>query len=255
MQTEGVKEKYYHMKNWIINILQKILGFETYIFIFSIFVILKLRWDKNEKDFLKLFDLIKEDGLVLDIGANIGVMTYHFARKLKKSKVLAFEPIPYNVRTLNRIISIFKLSNVKVYNIALSDADGKVKMIMPVINSARKQGLSHVSSTTTANNESGEQFEVFGKRLDSLEDVLNAKERITAIKIDVEGHELNVLRGAVNTIRKHKPIIYCELWPGDQRNTTIELMQSLDYTSKVLVDNNLVDYADHPNQNFFFIPK
>ena len=223
-------------------------------FIFSIFVILKLRWDKNEKDFLKLFDLIKEDGLVLDIGANIGVMTYYFARRLKMSKVFSFEPIPYNIRTLNRIISFFKLSNVEVFDIALSDADGKVKMIMPVINSARKQGLSHVSDVSSVNNEEGEEFEVFGKRLDSLEEVVNAKERITAIKIDVEGYELNVLRGAVNTIRKHRPIIYCELWAGEQRDATIELMQSLGYSSKVLVDNHLVDYADHPNQNFFFIP-
>ncbi len=113
------------MKNTIIQILQKILGFETYIFIFSILVILKLRWDKNEKDFLKLFDLIKEDGLVLDIGANIGVMTAHFARRLKESTVFAFEPIPYNVKTLSKIIRLFKLSNVKVYNIALSDVEGK----------------------------------------------------------------------------------------------------------------------------------
>lgn len=243
------------MKNRIINILQRLLGFETYLFIFSIFIILKLRYDKNEKDFLKLFELIKEDGLVLDIGANIGVMTTYFARRLKNSRVLAFEPIPQNLKTLNRVISFFKLSNVGVLNIALSDVDGKLNMIMPVINSARKQGLSHVRNSKTENKGHGEEFEVDGKRLDSVEEVINSKEKITAIKIDVEGYELNVLKGAINTIRKHKPIIYCELWPGEQRDNTIELMQSLAYSSMVLVGDELVEYVDQPKQNFFFIPK
>jgi len=218
-------------------------------------MILKLRWDRNEKDFLKLFDLIKEDGVVLDIGANIGVMTTHFARRLKNSRVLAFEPIPYNIKTLYKIIRFFKLSNVKIYNIALSDVNGKLNLIMPVINSARKQGLSHVRDVGTTNNEVGEEFEVEGKRLDNVEELVITKERITAIKIDVEGYELNVLRGAVETIRKHRPIIYCELWPGEQRNSTIDFMQSMDYLPKVLIRNRLVEYTDHPNQNFFFMPQ
>ncbi len=242
------------MKNRIINILQRVLGFETYLFIFSIFIILKLKYDKNEKDFLKLFELIKEDGLVLDIGANIGVMTTYFARKLNNSKILAFEPIPFNIRTLKRIISFFKLSNVEIIKVALSDVEGKLKMIVPVINSARKQGLSHVSDVASINSEPGEEYEVEGKRLDNVEEIVNANERIIAIKIDVEGYELNVLKGAVETIRKHRPIIYCELWPGEQRNKTIKLLQSLGYSCNVVEADNFVEYKDHPTQNFFFIP-
>jgi len=239
------------MKNRIIYFLQKILGFERYLFVFSIFFIIKLKWDKKEKDFLKLFELIKDDGVVLDIGANIGGMTTHFARNLKNSVVYAFEPVNYNVNTLNKIVSLFKLSNVKIMNVALSDVDTMLHMVMPVVRSVKKQGLTRVKNGHYIE---GEEFVVPGIRLDKIEDLANLDKKITAIKIDVEGYELNVLKGAFNTLKKHKPIIYCELWPGEQRANTIEYLKAFKYTPKVLVQNELVDYENHATQNFFFIP-
>ncbi len=96
------------MKNSIKRILQKILGFNNYLFIFSLFTIIKLKWDKNEKDFIHFMKLIKGEGIILDIGANIGIMSTHLSRKFKNDEIIAFEPMPENIRTLERIKKILK---------------------------------------------------------------------------------------------------------------------------------------------------
>jgi FkbM family methyltransferase len=241
------------MKNLIISFLQKLLGFENYLFVFSLFIICKLRWDKSERDFLKLFELLDDEGIVIDIGANIGVMTAHFAKRLKNSKILSFEPIPCNIKTIQKVTVFLKLKNVHIIETALSDFNGHVDMIMPVINSARKQGLSHIKDREKSK-EAGETFRVAVKKLDDVNEIASLQEKIIAIKIDVEGHELRVLKGAVSTIRKHKPVIYCELWEGEQREKTIGFMKSLNYEAQVLVKNNFTIYKDQTTQNFFFIP-
>lgn len=240
------------MKNKIISTLQRIFGFENYLFIFSLFIYYKLKWDKNEKDFLRLFDIIQDDGIVLDIGANIGVMTAHFAKRLKKTKVFSFEPIPYNIKTIKRIVKFFKFNNVRVYEYALSDYDGSIDMILPIIDSAKKQGLSHV--VTDSDNETGEFFRVPVRKLDNINELVLSDRKITAIKIDVEGHELSVLKGAVELIKKNLPVIYCELWPGDQRKEMFDFMKSLSYSPKVIQNNILADFDNQHTQNFFFVP-
>ena len=241
------------MKNKVISTLHKLLGFENYLFVFALFIYYKLRWDKNEKDFLKIFDLINKEGVVVDIGANIGVMTAHFANKLQKSTILSFEPIPSNINTFKRVSKFFRLTNIKLFELALSDFEGETNMIMPVVGSAKKHGLSHVAEQTEGN-EQGEIFQVAVNKLDNITEITQSNKPITAIKIDVEGHEFQVLKGAVNTITKYKPVIYCELWDSEQRQEIIEFVKSLNYTCKVVVDNKLCDFADQAKQNFYFIP-
>ena len=132
------------MKSFIQFILQKIFGFNTYLFLFSIFMVWKLKIDKREKDFLYFNKLIKKPGIILDIGANIGVMTTHLSKKHKNTKILSIEPLPVNFKTLKRITSFFKLKNVTLLNIALGDKEGEAEMVMPVVKSVKKQGLSHI---------------------------------------------------------------------------------------------------------------
>jgi FkbM family methyltransferase len=243
------------MKNSIIRILQRFLGFERYLFFFAVITFYKLKWDKNERDFLKLFDYLKTDGLILDIGANIGVMTTSFAKRKRNSTVYAFEPIPVNFLILKRIVDFFKLSNVRVFNFALSNVNGKTKMIMPIIESARKHGLSRIPEVEDYAYENCDEFDVVTKQLDDISEIRDTTANIIAIKIDVEGHELSVLKGATETIKKHRPIIYCELWPGDVRRLTISFIKSLGYSIHVLVRNEIVEYEDQSNQNFFFMPE
>ena len=75
------------MKTFVKYILQKLLGLKTYLYVFALFIIVKIRWDKKEKDFFHFLELIEEGGIVLDLGANIGVTSYHLAKKLPKSTI------------------------------------------------------------------------------------------------------------------------------------------------------------------------
>ena len=60
--------------------------------------------------YIYFLNIIPDDGVVLDIGANIGIMTVHLSKKLKNSFIYSFEPIPLNLLTLKRIIKWFQLA-------------------------------------------------------------------------------------------------------------------------------------------------
>jgi FkbM family methyltransferase len=245
------------MKNLIKLILQQILGFNNYLFVFSIFIINKLKWDKNEKDFLHFLSIIPKDGIILDIGANIGIMTVHLARRFKQSIIFAFEPIPDNIRALKRIIRFYKLENVKVCECALGDKTGTIQMVLPVIRTVKMQGLSHVVHESIKENKNGEVFSVPIYKLDDVVELNLYEKKINAIKIDVENFEYYAIKGGEEIIKKNKPFIYCELWDNENRYKTIEYLTGLNYAVKVLIKNVLMDYDKnvHLKQNFFFIPK
>jgi hypothetical protein len=77
------------------------LGLDNYLFLFSLFIIKKLRWDKNEKDFIHFLNLLPREGIVLDIGANIGVMSYYLARDRNKGRYLLLNRFRSTSGTLN----------------------------------------------------------------------------------------------------------------------------------------------------------
>ena len=213
-------------------------------------MIKKLPWDKKEGDFIKFLDLINDSDNVLDIGANIGVMSYHFSKKLPNSTVHSFEPIPDNLNILKKVVKKFNLSNVKIYSFALGDKSEMVEMILPESKKVYFHGLSHVNS----NNElQGLRYKVEMKKLDDIEELKDKK--INAIKLDVEDFEYNVLIGAENLINKNRPIIYTELWDSDNKKQSLSFLDSLKYTCYINKKNQLIVYQDQVGfQNFFFVP-
>src|SRR5690606_15193197 len=98
------------MKNIIKFILQKLLGYKNYLYLFSKYKIRNLHKDKKEKDFFLFMSEIEEEGDILDIGANIGIMSYHLSKKFPSKKVYGIEPIPSNFEVLSKIKNKFKLN-------------------------------------------------------------------------------------------------------------------------------------------------
>jgi FkbM family methyltransferase len=238
------------LKNFIKLLCQKTFGFKTYLYFFSLFTINRLKY---EQEFQFFSNMIKEGGIVLDIGANIGMMTAAIAQKLKTSKVYAFEPIPENIKTLKRVVNHYKLDNVKIYEAALGEESGELKMVMPVINNVKMQGLSHVLEEGAHDKSSGNVYVVPVKKLDEIAE-LHTCGKITAIKIDVENFEYHVLKGGEQLLIKHKPIIYCELWNNDRKTMTIDYLNNLGYKVKIYDNDQLIDYTGQEAINFFFIP-
>ena len=240
------------MKNITKYILQKILGFQTYLYVFALFKIRTLRSDSKEKDFFRFLDMLQDGkGDVLDIGANLGVMTVHLAQKLPNSTIHAFEPMPSNISVLRRIIARFHLNKTKIHALALGDTCGTVKMILPEQGGTKMQGLSHVKHESIQDWNEGQEFEVPIERLDN---VINGQP-VQAIKIDVENFEYFALKGGSRILASNKPVIYAELWDNENRTRCFELLQDLGYTSHVVENDQLVRFeADkHKKQNFIFV--
>lgn len=244
------------LKNWIQILLQKILGFQNYLFVFAAFTVYRIRNTRYDKEFLHFLSMIPDNGVVLDIGANIGITTIPLSKQLPNSRIAAIEPIPHNVRTLKKIIHFFGASNVTVFPLAAGDRNGRINMITPVINHVKKQGLSHVIGAMPKHMTmlDGEQFSVPVMRLDEIQD-LHQMGNITAIKIDVEQFEYAVITGGLQLINRFKPIIYCELWDTPQRKVLLDFMEGIGYEVSVYENGRLVPYDLRPALNFFLLPK
>lgn len=161
----------------------------------------------------KSIGLVKNKLVALDIGANIGLWTKDLTEFF--AKVIAIEPI---VEFQNCLKKNVVSENLEILPIALGMYDTKIDMILTNGNT----GHSHVNLKTFGNG----QIEM--KRLDSMK-----FERIDYIKIDCEGYELNILKGAEKTIKKHKPVIVVEqklhIDTGVTKNTqfsSVELLRS-----------------------------
>jgi FkbM family methyltransferase len=232
--------------------LQKLLGFENYLFVFAIFRTNSIRLYQKDKKFDYFLTMIPEDGIILDVGSNIGITAVPLAKEASKGKVFCFEPIPLNIKTLKRITRYYHLSNIEIFETALGNVNGELTMVMPVMYHVKFQGFSHVAEKES-DKKKGELFTVPVQRLDDMR-ILQELPKIDAIKIDVENFEYPVLQGAEELIKRHKPFIYCELWDNEKRMLTINyLKNNLGYLVRVFEKNRLVDYTGQPVSDFFFI--
>ena len=77
------------------------------------------------------------DPTFVDIGANLGIMTVHLARKCDQGHVHAIEPIPENFVTLGAIVKRFRLSNVTLHQFALGEQPGELEMVMPEVQNVK----------------------------------------------------------------------------------------------------------------------
>ncbi|AMS26370.1 hypothetical protein AEM51_04390 [Bacteroidetes bacterium UKL13-3] len=242
------------MKKLIQAILQRLLGFRNYLFVFALYKSKTIAQDSNEGDFSHFLSLIKPDETALDIGANIGIMTSNIAKKATRGKVFAFEPMPDNIATLKRVIHFYNLQNVTLFECALGNEAKETQMVLPVVQSVKMQGLAHVVDKSITEFNSGITFSVPQYRLDDIPELQNIP--IHAIKIDVENFEYQVFLGGQKLIGNNKPIIYCELWDNENRQNCFQFLQQLDYQTYVLQRNKLVLFnpMEYTTQNFFFLP-
>jgi FkbM family methyltransferase len=233
-------------------VLQKLLGFEKFLYTFSLFTIHRMRVGIFNKEFKYFLNLMPEDGNILDLGSNIGITAVPIARRVCRGRVLCFEPIPMHIKTLRKITTHFHLSNVEIFETALGEANGELLMVMPVFCKVKFQGFSHVVEKDP-DKKKGDLFTVPVQRLDSLQ-ALQKINKINAIKIDVENFEYPVLQGAEELIMRFKPIIYCELWNDEKRFLTINYLKNkFGYQVKVFKKNKLEEFTGQAASNFFFV--
>jgi len=147
----------------------------------------------------------KDGGIVVDVGAHYGRYTLIAAKRVgPKGKVIAIEADPNNFDMLNKNIKLNELSeNVITLNYAASSNKSKVKLSIP----EKKSGHTIYSSIITSRAPTVKFMEVNANTLDNLlhENGISLEE-VNWIKIDVEGAELEVVKGATNILSKSMDI-------------------------------------------------
>jgi FkbM family methyltransferase len=185
----------------------------------------------------KLFSLCAETSIVIDVGANIGWTALRLARKAVKGKVYGFEPDPYNQERCQENVKRNTFDNLEVFSTALGNMESTVRMEL--------RTPSNRGGNRIAPGGLGGSTLVPLIRMDQAAPV-NSLEKIDLIKIDVEGYELQVLRGASGVLRKHKPILFVELDDNnlrDQGDSAGELVRFLEERGYSKIANAVNDEA------------
>lgn len=133
----------------------------------------------------------------IDIGAHIGSILSEVLYIDPSIKIVAIEPIPAKVDSLKR-----RFPSIEIHNCALGNFSGQVPFFVNI----KESGYSSLSKV--ASSQVGEIIEITVP-IKKLDDLLSSND-VDVIKIDVEGAELNVLRGAIRILQKNRPTIMFE---------------------------------------------
>lgn len=204
--------------------------------------------DKFEPYVKKLLcSLIKQDMIVVDIGASTGYYTLLASKIMEESGlVFSFEPHPDRFRELTKNLQINKSNSVKAFNLALSDKKGEIKF-------ESKKGLISYGYFMRTEKDAG-AITLKTLTLDSFgidPDI---------VKMDVEGAELEVLRGMKEILSKGKVKIICEVHPsvlsflGYNKKEIEEILQFYNYKIYSISEKGLRESQLHSKlNNYLFI--
>lgn len=154
-------------------------------------------YDRSTKKIIAIH--CKKDSNCIDIGANEGKILRWMIESSPNGKHIAFEPIP---SLFNQLNLKFK-DNATILPYALSNLQSVSKFNYVTSNPA----LSGLLKRPYASYHQEKQIEV---KTELLDNIIEANLKISLIKMDVEGGEWNVLQGAIETIKRNKPIILFE---------------------------------------------
>lgn len=178
--------------------------------------------------------------VAVDIGANNGLFAYLLTRDF--TMVHAFEANPLLANELDR----HKPRNMRVWNVAVSSTTGKnATLRVPVVGKQVLNGWASVQTPNVEGVTDWQDHRVITQALDAL-----SFESISLVKIDVEGHEFDVVKGAVKTLKRHMPWLIIEVWK-DNRELVQAFLSNLNYRTISLQE--LVGKPGSP-QNLIFIP-
>ena len=160
-----------------------------------------------------LFRLTRPSDVLVDAGANLGYMTLLGAVAAGPAgRVLSFEPNPrvaeWLRRNIERARERYEMATVDLHASALGAVAGTATLVLPHA-SAANDGLAYIADAREGSNihersgNSGEAGHCIGVRVAKLDDVIGA-ERVGVMKIDVEGHEHQVLEGSAHALHAHR---------------------------------------------------
>ena len=163
---------------------------------------LKARFRDQPLEFDVIRQHLRPTDVACDIGANKGSFIYWLSSWCRNGRVVAFEPQPELARRLANICRVMKLANVTVEAKAAYSRSGEQDLFVP-------RGHQPGASLNRMAAE-GESFEVLSVPVVSLDDYFGEHDRIGLLKIDAEGAEFEILKGAERILRQHAPLLVFE---------------------------------------------
>jgi FkbM family methyltransferase len=196
-------------------------------------------WDNEVVSYIK--DRIHPYGGILDVGGNFGQMAVLFSNMISQEGIVhTFEPDPFLYSVLRQNIMQNNCKNVVFHNLAVWNESGKT-LFYPKADFVKFESYGSYGIDPTATD---------GQIVDAITiDQLNI-DPVNVIKLDIQGSELNALKGSVRTINKWKPLIifeYEQMFDA-QFNVTwqdyLDFIESIDY--KIVTTINTVNIVIEP---------
>ncbi|MGZ3297183.1 MAG: FkbM family methyltransferase, partial [Xanthobacteraceae bacterium] len=195
------------------------------------FGVLQGKWENAEADFM-LSCLQPGDGMI-DAGANIGLFTLQAARAVGETgRVYAFEPMRTTFNMLER-------------SVRANGFDRRCRLYNEGLGASASGGSFHRSDHATNPGSSHITADASGDEAIRIRpiDAIAYEAPVRFIKIDVEGFEPHIIRGAADTLRRHAPVILSEFFPRSLRRIGgisgagyVEMLEKLGYTMRVFAD-------------------
>ena len=206
-------------------------------------------YKKGEVELRLLPFLADPNKTAIDIGANNGLYTYFLAKNCKDVK--AFEPH----EILYKFLVKASPENVTVINKGLSDITTTADFHIPVINGKEHFNISSFEPKMV------KQHKTIIRKIDIVPLDSYEYQNVGFIKIDVEGHEINVLKGAAQTIEQSRPVVQIEILADQYEVSEHEVvcfLRDKGYQMLCLQDNLLRIFrpsdTHKSSRNFIFLP-
>jgi FkbM family methyltransferase len=195
---------------------------------------------ENEKEAYHLRQIGPCRGTAIDIGANFGLYSLQMSRLYQR--VISFEPNPEVAAPLIAA----RLANVTLIHEGVSSRSDEATLFIPVANGVKLAGWASLNQENCPQATSFSRLAIPLRTLDA-----HGFNDVGLIKIDVEGHEIEVLRGAEQTIRRCRPHLIIEVQDEHLRDVRA-MLSGWGYGEKTL--RQLVGVEGSP-QNYLFLPE